>query len=67
MCREALREAFDFVFHVEEDTNTGQLKLEDFVKLSAVGVARPFDKCVFISSGMMVRFAFQKCKFSKFH
>ncbi|CAL8085227.1 unnamed protein product [Orchesella dallaii] len=51
--KDALHYGFDFIFYLEEDRNTAGLKIEDFAKLTTLTL-KPFDKCVFLSSNMLV-------------
>lgn len=52
--RDMLNEAFDFVFYLEEDRRNEKLAIEDFAKISMVGILRSFAKCTYVAPGMLV-------------
>lgn len=52
--RAVLNEAFDFVFYLEEDRRSDKLKMDDFAKMSMVGIMHSFAKCVYLAPGLLV-------------
>lgn len=51
--RKTLDYGFDFVFYLDEDRNTANLKPEEFAKLYSLTALRAFDNCAYLSPTMM--------------